>query len=187
MNQIQFTDIHNLTKYVFAGVAVIKLHNSKTDRGFTFKISKNKSNQNLFYIYLLTHNKHYRFLGGYSFKQGYIHSFRSVIVDTSLSVKAIQWFFTKLQFGNLLRDFPHISVFHVGICGRCGKQITSPESIQTGYGAKCLQLQILAGNYIPLHDTSKLIKKHDVPVCEIKVPAPKKEINIPKSIQTTLF
>ena len=31
----------------------------------------------------------------------------------------------------------YCEVFHVGTCGRCGKKLTTPESILTGLGPEC--------------------------------------------------
>lgn len=38
------------------------------------------------------------------------------------------------QLGALLRQ---AEVWHEGVCGRCGRRLTVPESIETGFGPEC--------------------------------------------------
>lgn len=162
MNLHIIDNLHNLTNYIFAGGAVITLHNEDTDRRFTFKISRGKKNKELFYVYVLTqpdnvNNKHYKFLGGYSVAQGYKHSTKSTISNEALSVKTIAWFFRKIQTKELfLPQYSKVKVYHIGVCGRCGRAITTPDSLKTGYGSTCLQIQINEGNYI--------VSDKDIPV-----------------------
>ena len=33
--------------------------------------------------------------------------------------------------------YPTVKVFHSGKCGKCGKKLTTPESIKSGLGPYC--------------------------------------------------
>jgi hypothetical protein len=43
-------------------------------------------------------------------------------------------------FGHLLerRPLPRCTVHHEGRCGRCGRTLTVPESIESGFGPECI-------------------------------------------------
>ena len=41
-----------------------------------------------------------------------------------------------LHHGNLP---PALEVWHEGRCGRCGRKLTTPQSVETGFGPVCAQ------------------------------------------------
>jgi hypothetical protein len=50
--------------------------------------------------------------------------------------KAMAWTFAKLVAGEDISS--SVEVWHEGKCGRCGKKLTVPESIASGYGPECM-------------------------------------------------
>lgn len=47
------------------------------------------------------------------------------------------WFWGSVQRGEL----PHcVEVWHEGACGRCGRKLTVPASIASGFGPECVKL-----------------------------------------------
>jgi hypothetical protein len=36
--------------------------------------------------------------------------------------------------------YPHVEVWHEGRCARCGRLLTVPESIESGFGPECIKL-----------------------------------------------
>jgi hypothetical protein len=138
----------DLTNFIFAGNATFTVLNETTKNRFTFRIRKagygtptfNEKN-GIFYISVLTGTDNissYSFLGTYfgGTSQIYRHSHKSKIGSEAISNKVMEWF-----FGSYLKNpttFPTIKIFHSGKCGRCGKKLTTPDSIKSGLGPYCI-------------------------------------------------
>lgn len=120
--------------FIFAGKAHVTFLNTKTDNRFTFKVKKHKKDD-IFFISVLTGGSEYSFIG--SVKNGYKHSKKSAIGSDAQSVKVFQFVIDKLK-SNTLPEF--IEVWHEGCCGRCGRRLTVPDSIVTGFGPECVRL-----------------------------------------------
>ena len=78
-------------------------------------------------------NSNSSFFGGKN--QLYRHSAKSKIGFSAVSNKVIEWFFQH-YFKNP-NDYKTIKVYHSGKCGKCGKKLTTPESIKSGLGPYC--------------------------------------------------
>jgi hypothetical protein len=64
----------------------------------------------------------------------YEHGRKSTIADTAPGAKAIGWYLSRL-LGDASVD--GVEVWHEGVCGRCGRALTVPESIERGIGPDC--------------------------------------------------
>jgi len=56
--------------------------------------------------------------------------------EQAQSVVAFRWFWKQITAGRLPGS---MSVWHEGRCGRCGRTLTVPESIASGFGPECIQ------------------------------------------------
>ena len=126
-------------KFALAGNATLTLEGLRTR--FTYKIEKTKDDRRtLFWVYVMNgsdNEKDYRFLGGvyaegtdFGTAYGFYVSSRSPIGKSSLSARAFSWFIKH-------PEDPRMHVFHAGTCGKCGRKLTTPESIRTGLGPVC--------------------------------------------------
>jgi len=52
------------------------------------------------------------------------------------SVKAFDWFWRHMAQGDDVSTL--VEVHHEGRCGRCGRALTVPESIKSGFGPECI-------------------------------------------------
>jgi len=52
------------------------------------------------------------------------------------SVKAFTWWLEGAQLGNAVR-LAQVELRHDGVCGRCARLLTVPESVDTGFGPHC--------------------------------------------------
>jgi hypothetical protein len=126
--------------YALAGNATITLLSGNTDRHFTYKIKKSKDNENLYFINLLSgpdNDNDYQYIGCYYSDTEYFHPAKPwkdrVTMAWPPSLRAIRFFLSKLY------NIPdNLHVFHEGRCGRCGRKLTTPESIERGLGPECL-------------------------------------------------
>jgi hypothetical protein len=129
-NQLKNSDIKN---FIFAGNATFTLVNTLTKNRFTYKVRKSKEND-IFFVSVLTGSdnvSNYTFIG-FIKNNKFFHSKKSRISIDSVSFKAFNWFF------HYIDSIPAIiDVLHEGKCGRCGRKLTTPESIKRGLGPEC--------------------------------------------------
>lgn len=120
--------------FVLAGRSYFTITSKKTGRRYTYRVKKKKDEDFWFvsYLYGPDNTRDYRYIGIITAK----HEFR----DTQKShrgamLDAFQWFWS----------FPSsdlVDFHHEGRCGRCGRMLTVPKSIEIGYGPEC-------GQFIP--------------------------------------
>lgn len=119
--------------YALAGYATITVQGREAR--FTYKIVASDPDPNrppVHFVRVLTgpdNESHYEFLGTI-FKDGFRVSGKSRIGHAAPSAVAFQW---------LERNWESTfaKVWHEGVCGRCGRKLTVPESIETGLGPTC--------------------------------------------------
>jgi len=120
--------------FIFGGKSFVTFLNTKSENRFTFKVVKHKKDD-IFFVNVLTNPDVYTFIG--TVKNGfYKHSSKSNIGVESQSVKVFNYVIDKLK-QNKLSDI--IEIYHDGRCGKCGRQLTVPESILTGFGPECFR------------------------------------------------
>jgi len=119
-------------KFILGGKSFVTFLNTKTDNRFTFKVVKHKKDD-IYFVNVLTGPDVYSFVG--TVRDGvYKHSPKSNISNEAQSVKVFNYIVNKLASNNL-PDF--IEIYHDGRCGKCGRQLTVPDSIETGFGPEC--------------------------------------------------
>lgn len=136
-----------MIEYVLAGNSTFTLKNEESGNRMTFKImdihvaDPKVPRGNRWFVKILTspdNETGYQFIGTL-FKEAmgivFKHSKKSRIGIDALSVKTIQWLIDKLQKGTMPDK---MKMYHEGRCGRCGRKLTVPESIESGYGPECI-------------------------------------------------
>jgi hypothetical protein len=130
-----------LRDFIFAGNATFTILNESTKNRFTYKIKYNE-NRKVFYISVMTgtsNTRSFTYLGTYfPFNGIYRRSNYSDISRQDTSAKALVWFFSR--YINYQNKYPSIKVFHEDKCGRCGRKLTTPESVKSGFGPECTKL-----------------------------------------------
>lgn len=131
-------------KFIFGGNSIFTLKNSTTGNRFTFKVSCIKGEKGSlttpYFVRVLTGSDVYTFVGTFFYMNGkwvYRHSNKTKISKNTQSVKVIEYVINHLQSQSLPSI---INVWHEGRCGRCGHQLTVPESIGHGFGPECFTL-----------------------------------------------
>ncbi len=135
MNKL--TDWSNFLK---AGKAIFTLENEKSGNRFTYKVKKLKD-KDIWFVSVLNgpdnyHNYHYL---GCIFDQTFRSTKKSRIGQDALSFLAFKWLNSMLNAGAPLPE--EINIYHEGRCGRCGKRLTVPSSIMSGFGPECVKKQ----------------------------------------------
>lgn len=136
----------NPLPFMLAGKAIFTLRSRRTGNRFTYKVSK-KENENFWFVSVLTgadNNNDYTYLGNISVNgpqhqrygsHSFWHSKKRQISPDAPSAKAFAWAFRKLV---VRAATPDLEIHHCGFCGRCGRLLTVPESVASGYGPECI-------------------------------------------------
>lgn len=134
-------DIHDIQRFVLAGHAVFTLVSKKTGKRYTFKVNEKKSDSDhrsgFFFVSFLKNQSEYQCFGYVKEVDGEKKFFESKGFrgrDFG-PAKAFGWSYQKLiNEGVLPYD---LEFYHEGRCGKCGRPLTVPESIKTGFGPVC--------------------------------------------------
>jgi hypothetical protein len=141
---MQFKSSGDVREFVLAGNALFTIESTGTGVRFTYKVSASKdegarAGRGVYFVSLLTgpeNTTDYSYLG--IIPKDDPMSFRlttkSCAGAEAPSVKAFSWFWRQVSSGRLPAS---VKVWHEGRCGRCGRTLTVPESIECGIGPEC--------------------------------------------------
>ncbi|HEY1888470.1 MAG TPA: DUF6011 domain-containing protein [Roseiarcus sp.] len=131
------TSIPNPAQFALAGNAVFTLQSLKTNARFTYKVRMAEDNLTMHFVSVLIgpdNQNDFRYFGfirrGVFFHGGP----KAKIGVDAPSVKAFRWFWERQANG---KPTPQLEVSHMGKCGKCGRPLTVPESIESGFGPEC--------------------------------------------------
>ena len=143
-------DIHN---YLTAGRGTMTVVSKASGARFTYKLKRAPDKLKLevaeqerpIFVSVLTgpdNEADYKFLGtirqvNQSSMLTYAYSYKSKISISSLSAIAFKWLIKAYnEFPDKLLE--EAEIWHEGRCGRCGRKLTVPSSIQRGFGPECI-------------------------------------------------
>lgn len=123
-------------KFIFAGNSTVTFLNTETQNRFTFRVKKAKDKDKLlFFVSVLSGPDQYSYLGTFA-KGRYSHGKKSCVDAVAQSAKVFPYVIAKLREGTLPEQ---VQIWHEGKCGKCGRQLTVPESIDSGIGPECMK------------------------------------------------
>ncbi len=127
-----FDNAGDALKFILAGNATVTLVGSQ--KRYTFKVSTPSSKDAVRFVNLLTgpdNESDYQYLG----------LIRNHVLVAGLkgsskhpAFGAFQWTLGQLVAGKIPAP---LEIWHEGRCGRCGRKLTVPSSIATGFGPEC--------------------------------------------------
>ncbi len=124
----------NALNFILGGNSTVTFLNTQSQNRFTFKVTKPKD-KDVYFVSVLTGPDTYTFLGSI-FNNNFKSSKKSTIQESAQSSQVFNFVFNKLKTKNLPEV---IEIYHEGKCGRCGRQLTVPESIVSGFGSECVK------------------------------------------------
>lgn len=142
----KITDVEDIRRFMFAGHAMFTLESTRTGKWFTYYIQrvefKNTRNPEQpyvkFFVKVLTgqDNEHsYTYMCVINPQTMEMHfTEKSKITAEAISYQALRFFISHLKNGVLYHE---INFYHKGVCGKCGRTLTVPESITSGLGPVC--------------------------------------------------
>jgi len=123
--------LNDAKQFILAGQAIFTVHNISTGGRFTYK-SKKCENKEIWFISSLygpDNYLSYKYIGSIFGNQ--FRSTKKSIKDKSFV--AFDWIWKHIE------KLPNnVEIIHEGKCGRCGKRLTVPESIKSGFGPECI-------------------------------------------------
>ena len=128
----------NWKTFVKAGDVIFTVANENTGNRLTFHVQKH-AEKDLWLVNVLCgpdNESDWAYLGclcGHEFRR----TAKSRIGEDALSYQVFRWLAQYLQSDRELPACVH--VYHEGRCGRCGKRLTVPASIEQGLGPACIR------------------------------------------------
>lgn len=152
MSRGQIESPEQALAYALAGRAVLTLQSAKTGARYTYRISAPSKDSerggrvvdrdaNIRFVGVLTgpdNMTDYDYMGfvrDVGNSPRYQHGRKSRISATAPSAIAIEWTLRMLAQGRKPAD---LEIYHEGCCGRCGRVLTVPSSIESGFGPECI-------------------------------------------------
>jgi hypothetical protein len=127
----------NPKNFITAGKAFFTIRSEVTQTRFTYKVQK-VEDKDMWFVSVLSgpnNESDYIYIGCINPAGLFIHTKGSKVTPEAQSFKAFAWFWKRID------NLPEVvSVFHEGRCGRCGRKLTVPESVESGFGPECIQM-----------------------------------------------
>ena len=129
--------------FVKAGRAKFTLKDKISGKRYTFRVNKSHDkNSDLYFVSVLTGSDNvndYSYLGLLD-ENGFRETHRSHIGYRAHGTRdAFVWFHRLVEVMNSDDDLAlNMEFYHAGYCGRCGRLLTVPSSITSGYGPECI-------------------------------------------------
>lgn len=139
----QLTSIEDIKNFVLAGNATITVRSGSTGARFTYKIRTPKETQNrppIWFVSLLNgsdNENNYEYFGNIRGNGSFDHGRRARIGNDAPAARAFNWFWNMIQ-ANRSDVLEQADIWHEGRCGRCGRKLTVPESVESGFGPECI-------------------------------------------------
>jgi hypothetical protein len=133
----------NHVKFMLAGKAIFTIKNTDTGNRYTYNIRMNEYGDGYFVsLFTGTRNcnwKHYSYIGmlrrrGAEWVFITTRASHIKVKATDPGFRGFVWCWNKLINNSLPEK---VSIYHVGMCCKCGKRLTVPESIELGIGPVC--------------------------------------------------
>lgn len=127
--------------FLLAGNAIFTVSNGD-GLHYTFNVVRKEFDSNVrYFVNLLTgadNTSDYTYIGMLNPETGDVFPTRASRFDVgSTPMRVAKWAVRQVM---LERELPEgYAIQHAGRCGRCGKMLTTPESIATGLGPVCVE------------------------------------------------
>jgi hypothetical protein len=124
------------------GKAIFTVGNAKNEH-YTFRINQPKGENKPFFVSMLTgpqNTSDFTYLGLYNPNNLNVYlTTKSKYKEESTPVKVIRWAIRMVaNKGEVPAGY---KIVHEGKCCRCGRTLTTPESVENGIGPECIKMR----------------------------------------------
>lgn len=130
----------NIYNYMTGGHAVATLK-SCTGKHYTYRFQApdgRKPGDDVLFIYVLIDGSLWNYVGMYR-NRDFKLTQKSRYDRTSPIVRGVCFILKMMLLSGFTDD--RVELYHEGVCSRCGRPLTNPESIEIGIGPKCRELR----------------------------------------------
>jgi len=133
MNELK----NNIKDFITGGNSTFTIFNDDTGVRYTYKVKKATEGDISFVSYLngSDNTSDYNYMGIITKQDIYKNTKKSRVKTDSIVNRAFLWLWNCVKTN---KDFP--KSFHFYHEGRCGRKLTTPESIKLGFGPVCANL-----------------------------------------------
>lgn len=135
-------------RFILAGHSFFTIRKIETGGRFTYRVTvpeDQKDHPTLFFVSVLTgtdNNSDYSYVGFIRAQNDATYTFyygnKSKLSKEAPSVRVFDVVFNQLLMKNV--PLTKLELWHEGRCGRCGRRLTVPESIENGIGSECAKI-----------------------------------------------
>lgn len=127
----------NARRFITGGSAIFTLQGKQAR--YTYRVTRSDDGKVYFVAYLTGSDNvaDYTYIGLLDVARGAVRLTRkSSLTEASTPYVALNWALRWIWAG---KELPAPArIYHVGRCGRCGRALTVPSSIESGFGPECL-------------------------------------------------
>ena len=130
-------DANAAAEFILGGNAVVTFKSTATGRHFTFKVQEPRDGGDVRFVKVLNgpdNHASYAYMGLIGKGKNFARTAKSKVGADAPSHKAFSWAWERIAAG-IIPD--GLEVWHDGKCGKCGRKLTHPESLETGIGPVC--------------------------------------------------
>ncbi len=133
----RLTSADDALTFIRAGNAKFTVRSKATGTRFTFRV-KTSDDERMRFVAVLNgpdNETSYQYIGHIQIgREIFWHGKKSKIGADAPCVVAFGWVWRQLNAG---KSPEQLEVWHEACCGRCGRTLTVPESIASGFGPEC--------------------------------------------------
>ena len=139
----KIVSLDSIKKIVFGGKSTFTVQNINTGNRLTYRVTTLKGDKRgeIWFISVLSGNNNeadYSFVGiVFKEKTTFRLTKKSRVNAESKSFRGFSWLFNQISANKELPQ--NVNFYHSGRCARCGKLLTTPESIEAGFGPECIK------------------------------------------------
>ena len=125
-------------QFVFGGKSLFTVRNEETGNRFTFKVRAfKKADKEMYFVSVLNgqdNDSSYSYIGTAFGKTSFSRTSKSKVSADAQSFKVFNYLVNAMANNTLSEK---VNIYHEGKCARCGRTLTVPESIESGFGPEC--------------------------------------------------
>jgi len=129
-------NFNSIKSFLYGGNATITLKSGQTGKHYTYKVSK-ADKGDVYFVSVLSgtdNTTNYSYIGIIIKDKRFTLTKNSKVTSESVSFKAFDYFYKQILVEKINNK---LEVLHSGTCAKCGRKLTTPESIKCGFGPIC--------------------------------------------------
>jgi hypothetical protein len=140
----KFSDAEIALRFMMAGNATVTIRSKASGTRFTYKLRLAEDDGRPqprglpTFVSLMNgpdNESSFQYLGTIFAPGVFTHGRKSKITPEAPSAVAFTWAWGHISRGHLPKQ---LEIWHEARCGRCGRKLTVPESIESGFGPECI-------------------------------------------------